>query len=214
LPAERLDCVKRSMPNTGLAARVLDLFENMPARTWSLSNGNRQVAGLFNWDAKQPATVRVKLDQLGLNAAGSEFIGLDYWNGQLVEIHDDTVSAELPACGSSVISITKITERPQLLGTSRHITQCFVDISEEKWRNSILSGTCKLVGGDPTELRVFTGSTRGGWKALAAEVSKDDRKNGVNVSMKDDGRLIRVSLASPRNYEVKWSIRFEKSPQN
>jgi len=214
LPTDRLDCIKRSMPNTGLAARALDLFENMPARTWHLSNGNRHVVGLFNWDAKQSATVQVKLDQLGLNTVGSAFVGLDYWSGQLLIVHDDTVSAELPACGCSVISVAKIMERPQLLGTSRHITQCFVDIGEEKWRNSVLSGTCKLVGGDPTELRVFTGSRRGSWKALAAEVSKEDRSNEVNVSMKDDGRLLRVRLASPGNHEVKWSIRFDKSPQH
>jgi hypothetical protein len=214
LPAERLDCVKRSMPNTGLAARALDIFENMPARAWHLSDGKRHVAGLFNWDAKQPATVQVKLDQLGLNTAGSGFVGLDYWSGQLVTVLGDTVSVELPACGSSVISIVKVLERPQLLGTSRHITQCFVDVGDEKWRSSALSGTCKLVGGDPTELRVFTGSTRGGWKALAAEVSKENRVNGVNVSMKDDGRLLRVNLSAPANGEVRWSIRFEKSPQN
>ena len=54
LPADRLDCIKRSMPNTGLAARPLDLFENMPARAWHLTDGKRHVAGLFNWDANNP----------------------------------------------------------------------------------------------------------------------------------------------------------------
>jgi hypothetical protein len=130
----------------------------------------------------------------------------------LVTIHEDTVSAELPACGSSVISIAKVLERPQLLGTSRHIAQCFVDTSEEKWRNSVLSGTCKLVGRDPTELRVFTGSTRGVGKH-AAEVSKEDRNSGVSVSMKEDGRLLRVKLAAAANREVRWSIRFDKAPR-
>jgi len=213
LPAERLDCIKRSMPNTGLAARALDLFANMPARTWHLSNGKHHVAGLFNWDAKQPATVRVKLDQLGFDPRSATFVGLDYWSGQLVDINDGTVSAELPACGSSVLSIAKVLERPQLLGTSRHITQCFVDVGDEIWNKSVLSGTCKLVGGDPTELRIFTGSTQGNRRALAAEVSKEDEKAGVSVSMKDDGRLLRVKLAAPANREVRWSIRFDKTPR-
>lgn len=127
-------------------------------------------------------------------------------------IHDGAVSAELPACGSSVIAVAKIMERPQLLGTSRHITQCFVDIGEEKWRNSILSGTCKLVGNDPTELRIFTGSTRGDWGALAAEISKEDQKAGASVSMRDDGQLLRVKLTTPASRELNWSIRFDKTP--
>jgi hypothetical protein len=213
LPADRLDCIKRSMPNTGLAARALDLFENMPARAWCLTNGKRHVAGLFNWDAKQPTSVRVKMDQLGLDVADSTFIGLDYWSGQLVPIDDGTVSADLPACGSSIIAVAKVVDHPQLLGTSRHITQCFVDISEEKWRDSILSGTCKLVGGDPTELRIFTGSTRGGWEILAAGLSKQDQAEGTSVSTQADGRLLRVKLAAPTNREARWWVRFNKTPR-
>lgn len=58
LPADRLDCSKRSMPNTRLAARLLDLFETLPARTWHLTDAGRHVVGLFNCDAGKPADVR------------------------------------------------------------------------------------------------------------------------------------------------------------
>ena len=36
--------------------------------------------------------------------------------------------------GSSIIAVAKVLDRPQLLGTSRHITQCFVDVGEEQWQ--------------------------------------------------------------------------------
>jgi hypothetical protein len=212
LPADRLDCIKRSMPNTGLAARPLDLFENMPARAWHLTDGKRHVAGLFNWSASKPASVSLKLDQLGLKTAGARFIGLDYWSGNLVRIRDGTVSAELAPCGSSIIAIATISERPQLLGTSRHITQCFVDVGEEHWDANTLEGTCRVVGGDPTELRIVTASTAGAWKALGAEVAAEDRDAGMTVTMKSEPELLRLRLTATANREVRWSVRFDPRP--
>ncbi len=214
LPAERLDCLKRSIPNTGLCGRPLDLFENMPARVWQLSDGKRQVVGLFNWDAGKTATATAKLDRLGFKETDGEFIGLDYWSGKLVPIHHGVVSAELPPSGCSVIAVARTLNRPQLLGTSRHITHCFVDVGEDRWDDSQLSGTCRLVGGDPTELRIATSSTAGAWEAVAATVSKADQEAGVTVSMKEEAGLLRITLGAAANREVNWSVRFEKcTPQ-
>ena len=210
LPADRLDCLKRSIPNTGLAGRPLDLFENMPARVWQLTDGKRQVVGLFNWDASQAATASVTLAQLGFNDADARVIGLDYWSGKLVPIRHGVVAAELPPSGCSIIAVAKTLGRPQLLGTSRHITQCFVDVGEEHWDDTHLSGTCKLVGGDPTELRLATTSTVGAWKAVAAAVTKADQDAGVTVAMKEEPGLLRVTLSAPVNREVQWSVQFEK----
>ena len=213
LPAERLDCIKRSMPNTGLAARPLDLFENMPARAWHLTNGRRHVAGLFNWSATQPTTAHLAVKDLGFGKGVNEFVGLDYWSGALVPIRAGIVSRELPPSGCSILSIARLGPQPQLLGTSRHITQCFVDVDEERWSSGALSGNCSLVAGDTTELRIATASTRGIWKGLTAEVSKADREAGVTVAMKEDGELLRVKLLAPVNRKVQWSVRFNKKPE-
>jgi len=213
LPEDRLDCVKRSMPNTGLAARPLDLFDNIPARVWHLTDGRRHVVGLFNWDAKRPLNASVKLDQLGFNntdADGAQFVGLDYWSGKLAPIRDGTLSAELAPSGCSILALARMSDRPQLLGTSRHITQCFVDVGEERWGDARLSGPCKLVGGDATELRIASASTRGEWRPLAAEISRADREAGVAVAMKTEPGLVRITLTSPTNCEVQWSVRFGK----
>ena len=212
LPADRLDCIKRSMPNTGLAARPLDLFQHMPARAWHLTNGKRHVVGLFNWDAGQPATERLNVGQLGLEPAAGGFVALDYWSGSLVPVSDGTLSAQLPPSGCSVLAIAPILDRPQLLGTSRHITQCFVDVGEDRWEKVTLSGTCRLVGGDPTELRILPTATRGVWRALSAEVAKPDQAAGVTAAIKEEGGLIRLALTAPSNRAVRWSIRFAASP--
>lgn len=208
LPAERLDCLKRTLPNTGLAARPLDLFENMPARSWHLTNGKQHVAGLFNWDAKQSATNSLKVEQLGFQAGGRDFAALDYWSGNLVPVRGGVVTVELPPCGSSILAIAPVRDHPILLGTSRHITQCFVDTGETQWQGATLSGTCKLVGGDTTELRILVDSTRGSWQVQSADLAEADRDAGAKAVMKAAGGLVRVALSSPANREVRWSVRF------
>lgn len=212
LPSERLECVKRSMPNTGLAARPLDLFAQMPARIWHLTDGARHVVGLFNWSASQAATVRTELKDLGFRAEGAQFIGLDYWSGGLVAIHDGVLSVELPPSGCSIIAVARLLDRPQLLGTSRHITQCFVDVRDERWNDATLSGRCTLVGGDATELRVARDSTLGRWTLAAAEVSAPDRAAGVTVSVQEEADLLRVKLAAADSRDVEWSLRFDRQP--
>lgn len=212
LPADRLDCIKRSMPNTGLAARPLDLFENMPARVWHLTDGQRHVVGLFNWDAGKPITASVKLEQLGLETAGARFVGLDYWSGGPVPIDGAALSVELPPSGCGIVALAPLRDRPQLLGTSRHITQCFVDVGADQWTRPVLSGTCKVVGGDPTELRIALASTRGAWKPVAADVASADREAGATASLKEEGGLVRVTLGAPANREVRWSVRFANEP--
>jgi alpha-L-fucosidase 2 len=210
LPADRLDCLRRSMPNSGLSARPLDLFEHAPARVWHLTDRRRNVVGLFNWDAKTSQKVSVKLEALGLKAKNARYVGLDYWSGKVVPIQDDTLSAELPPSGCSVVAVAQIQDHPQFLGSSRHITQSFVDVGETHWKRGTLSGTCKLVGGDPTELRFVTVSTGGTWKSVGVEVAKTDREAGISAASKEEDGLLRVTLAAPTNREVQWSVRFEK----
>lgn len=208
LPADRLECIKRSMPNTGLAARPLDVFEHMPARVWHLTDDRRHVAGLFNWDEQKSAAITVTPAEMGLSDADAGIIALDYWSGALVPVRDGAITVEVPGSGCSVLAVAKVLPRPQLLGTSRHITQCFVDVGPDRWRGGKLSGACKLVGGDPTELRIATTSTQGDWRAAAAAVDRADVKAGVTVTTKEEPGLLRVTLTSPVSREVNWSVRF------
>lgn len=217
LPADRLDCVKRSMPNTGLAARPLDLFEQMPARVWHLTDGRRNVVGLFNWSADQPATISVTAAQLGLAPSAGGFLALDFWSGDLVPVRDGGITVELPPAGCRILAVAPVRDRPQLLGTSRHITQCFVDVGPDSWATEgaagpTLSGDCKLVGGDATELRIATASTRGAWRPAKVAVPREASAAGVTASLREDGELVRVSLRSPDNREVRWQLEFAAVP--
>jgi hypothetical protein len=98
-------------------------------------------------------------------------------------------------------------DHPQVLSTSRHVTQGLVELSGEKWtaRTKTLSSRVKLVGADPCELRIVTGSAQ----VVQVEVSRSDRAAGVRASHLSHESLTRVKLESPVTREVSWTIRFQ-----
>jgi hypothetical protein len=215
LPADKLDVVKRSMPNHGLCGRPVDLFENDPAQVWHLTAGTgeqrKDVIGLFNWDDKKPISLSVDLDKLGLPDDGKgTYVGFDYWEGKFTGPFKGVLKAELRPGSCRVIAIRRVLERPVLVSTSRHVSQGIVDLMKENWNNraNILSGKSKVVGEDPYEIRIFE-STRS-WQALRVNVSEADRRAGVTAEIQQENQTIRVTINSPENRRVTWEAVFKK----
>lgn len=213
LPPERLDLLKRTLPSHGLPARPVDLFESDVARIWQVGTGagaaRRDVVGLFNWEERE-TTIDYALERMGL-AAGTEYAAFEYWTNTLLAPFRDRLNVKLAGATSAVLAVRAVAQNPQLLSTSRHITQGLVDVTAERWdaRRSELSGSGKVVGGDPYELRILTYSQRGTWKPAGVDVSAGDRAAGVKASMKVEAGLTRVTVESALSREVRWTVRFE-----
>jgi hypothetical protein len=216
LPPEKLDVVKRSMPNHGLCARPIDLFENDLPEIWHLSAGSdekrRDILALFNWDAEKGRTLNVDLDKVDLprNCAGP-YVGFDYWADEFVPPFNRTLKVGLPPSSCRVIAIRPVLDRPQLVSTSRHISQGVVDVLEENWSGKALSGTSLVVGNDPYELRIVTPTDRNTWKAVSAGVSDEDEKAGVTIMIGQSDREIRATIVSPSNRRCTWAVVFNQS---
>ena len=212
LPEDRLEIVKRSMPSTGLCGRPIDLFEEPDPRIWKLSSGTgdarRDVIALFNWDATKPATIDVELKRLELNGDGKgAYVGFDYWQNEFVGPISGSLHAELPASSCRVLALRPAANHPQVVSTSRHITQGIVDLADEKWdaENRTLTGTSKVVAGDPYEVRIVAPANA---EIRAVEVSADDKAAGVTIKPNDAGPRGRVTVTSPANREVHWRVHF------
>jgi len=97
-----------------------------------------------------------------------------------------------------------VANHPQLISTSRHITQGIVDVLDEKWDGATktLSGRSKIVGGDPYELRVVLPDSN--WNARAVSAS-----GSATTSLKQDGTLVRATIQSAESGEVNWSVTFK-----
>jgi len=202
LPAERLDILKRTMPPHGAKARPADLFDNDPPRIWVVSDagraGRRDVVGLFNWSDKE-ATIAMPLGRLGIDPF-LEFDAFDYWENTLLPSVKGELRLSVPAQSCRVLALRIHAPHPQVISTSRHVTQGMLDVLTERWNETTktLSGHSRVVAGDPYELRI-TGAPAGA--TVAVENSQ------ARISSKTDGALLRATITSPVTGEVGWQIR-------
>jgi len=212
LPPERLDVVRRTIPNHNLRARPLDLFETFPARVWGLRSGKgdsrRDVLGMFNWDDK-PQTIAVELARLGLP---QKTVAFDFWQNRLVPVSGRSLRLELPPRSCRMLVLRSEADHPQVLSTSRHVTQGIVDLVSEHWDASAktLRGGSRVVGGEPYELRIVGPAAAETWQPYAAAVSSGDSSPSLSIEIKAPTTALvsRVVIRSPENREARWSVQF------
>ena len=213
LTPERIDLLKRTMPSHPLRPRPVDLFEADIPAIWLLTDtraaARRDIVGLFNWDEKQELTIDRPLANIGLDGQ-AEYVAYEYWSNKMTGPFKGNLKQTLAPATCAILSLKALAVHPQLLGTSRHITQGIIDVVEETWAPATkqLSGTSRLVANDDYELRVVTLTSNGTIQALKAEVSAEDRATGVSVSLQQQDGLARISLKSPTSRAVKWSVGF------
>ena len=208
LPAARLDMLKRILPHHGLMPRPVDYFENDPPQIWLLTDTRyptrRDVIGLFNWSTNATQHFNVSLSHIGL--PGTSYIGFEFWSNTLVPLINGNLQATVPPQSCQIIAVRPAASYPQLISTSRHVTQGIVDVLAENWDGArTLSGTSQLVGGDSYELRIYSTN---GWNLQSASVSAADQAAGVTVACAQSNGLARVTLQSPTSRQVNWSTSF------
>lgn len=212
LPPERLEILRRTMPAHGLRSRPVDLFENDPPRIWLLTDERegerRDVVGLFNWTNTE-RDFDLPLESLGLPTA--EYAGFDFWNNAPLAPVKDGLHLAVPAQSCRVVTLRAAVPRPQLISSSRHVTQGVVDVREEKWdaARATLSGRSDVVGRDPYEMRVAlpAGSTVT-WRLASASVAPEDATAGVSIAPVPGADITRVRVLSLANRAVRWQLQF------
>lgn len=208
LPAERMDLLKRTMPGHDLPSRPVDLFENDPPRIWLLTDERqpprRDVVGLYNWTS-EPLAIDEPVERIGLPGKGP-FVAFDYWANAFVPSFEGRLRTTLSKESCQVLSVRPVADHPQLISTSRHITQGIVDVIEEKWDGNALAGRSRVVGGDAYELRIVTPDSS--WKVASVNVSEGDRGAGIVITDERATDGVRVKIESAASREVSWTVRF------
>ena len=213
-PADRLDIVKRTIPAHGLPARPVDVFEQQIARIWSLTDTRqavrRDIVAFYNWD-KERAEISTTPERIGLPPA-KEYVAFDFWANKFIPPFSGALTATLPGTSSRIMAVRPVSEFPQLLSTSRHVTQGIVDVTGESWDagKAELYASSKLIANDPYELRIVVPSSEKSWRATSIKVSPEDVAAGVKAEFKQEGPRIRAALSSPVSRDVKWQVAFER----
>jgi hypothetical protein len=206
LSAERLDLLKRTMPSHGLPARPVDLFENDLPGVWLLTDDRhavrRDVIGLFNWENGEKV-FSDSLEKLGLDPK-SDYVAFDYWKNALVPTIKGKLQVTVAGQSCCVLAVRPVANHPQLISTSRHITQGIVDVLDEKWdgASKTLSGRSKIVGGDPYELRIVLPDKN--WSAETVQISGSGA-----APVTQTAELVRATIRSADSAEVNWAVKFK-----
>jgi len=204
LPADRLDLLKRCLGGQAINARPADLFETNKPRIWLVRNERMSLVGLFNWQHKKQASITYDMKKLGLDKSKT-YIAFDYWRNRLSSNIKGRLSETLPGATCRILALKPQSDHPQLISTSRHITQGVIDVLEENWAGKTLSGKSKVVGDDPYELRIAL-PAKGNWKAIEAAA------DGANVKLgAPEKGLVRATITTPKNKTVAWRISFENN---
>lgn len=200
LSAERLELIKRGLPTHNLNARPVDILENEKPRIWLVGNSRMKVIGLFNWKEKEPVSIDYDLQRMGLNGA-EEYELFDFWGNTYLGKISSCLSQKLEPASCKVLAVRSVQSYPQVISTSRHITQGLVDIESEQWNSSskILSGKSRVVRGDKYELRVLVPD------GYAIKKATCDNKS---MTIRKEGKLLRVSCIPKKTESTEWIIEF------
>ncbi len=211
LPEERVELLRRVLPPQPV--RPMDLFPRDPEgpypQIWDLkvatSWGRWDVVGVFRWFESDPAEVRVAPEKLGLRPG--RYLVYEVWDKRFVGELGDGISVRLEPGSCRVLCVRPLLGVPELVGTSRHITQGYPDLIRLEWGEgrSWAEGESLLVGGDPYEVRFLV--DWGGARVRCAGVAAD----GADAEWREEGRLLVVTLRSDESARVRWRVHFERA---
>ena len=206
LSPERVELIKRVYPAVDI--RPLDLFSaDRNKRIWDLKINHlgRQydVVGSFNFDETKPIVSYVAWKDLGLPEAATVHV-FDFWHKEYLGAFEKGISLELLPASTRVLSLVPATNQIQLVSTSRHITQGWVDLVSQRFDSArnVYSGRSRVVRNDPYTL----------WFAFPAGknfVIKRATAGGLPVRVTNHQGWAEVTITSPRATEVSWEVVFE-----
>ena len=209
LSPERVELIRRVYPAVDI--RPLDLFSaDRNKRVWDLKVNHLgreyDVVGVFNFDESKSTPMFVNFKDLGL---GSGLVHVfDFWNKEYLGAWENGISVELAPASTRVLTLVPATNEIQLVSTSRHVTQGWVDLVSHSYdaARNVYSGRSKVVKNDSYELRfAFPRGTYGQIKSATGR----RRAGRLPVRIVNHQGWAVVEFTSPQTTEVSWSVTFE-----
>ncbi|MBP8302774.1 MAG: NPCBM/NEW2 domain-containing protein [Phycisphaerae bacterium] len=210
LGAERVEMLRRVYPAVDI--RPLDLFPSQRSkRIWDLKvrHLGRQydVVGLFNFGERESQTLHLRWADLGLPADTPVHV-FDFWNKDYLGAWQAGMTLDLAPTSCRVLTLLPSDGRIQLVSTSRHITQGWVDLKDLGYDEAAqtYSGTSRVIQNDPYELRfAFPRDKNFKVKAVTATSGWED----LPVTTANHQGWACVRIHSPATTEVAWTVSFE-----
>jgi alpha-galactosidase len=208
--SDSVQTMDRATGRSGRGPQPSDAKRNGVVCPWWLNEINKpfenwNVLHRFNWhvEVKTYATAgEVRFADLGLDAS-AEYLVYEFWSDKLVGTFKDAFPyGELKPYGLESFAIRKKLSRPQIVSTSRHLSQGGVELLDVRWDadSKTLSGKSAMVAEDACELALYVPN---GYQVKAAAFE------GTDTNVKMEGNLGRIGFRSAESKDVSWSVEFE-----
>jgi alpha-galactosidase len=204
LNGDDVDVLRRLLPTLHRPARPVDLFTEDHPRIWSLpirsAIGDWSIAGIFNWDETNAATVEVDFSDLGL-ARDKFYTVFDFWQETYFGTASNRLSVSVPPGSVRLLCLRPFEKRPMFLSTDRHYSQGATDFTALEWDETAkeLRGTFDGVGDTPYALRLLV--------PAPYEVKEVTVSCGEPATRMED-RVLVMEFHCTGDGPVTWAVRF------
>jgi hypothetical protein len=147
-----------------------------------------------------PRHFAVRFGKVGLDRE-RDYLLFDFWNQKFLGKVRGEYTVDLAGHVCQVLSMRPAEDRPQLVGTDRHITMGAAELKDEKWdaARKQLRIKVALVENYPTTLSVYP----------AGRSFKEARATGATVEGVAEGEIVRAKLTSAKSGDVEVTLQFE-----
>ena len=157
------------------------------------------VLGRMNWTKSEFASETVRFSDLGLDP-DVDYLVFEFWTKQFLGVcQREFVAPKLGVKGTQLFAIREFTEHPQIVSTSRHISQGGHDLVSVKWDAStnVLSAQSHVVEGDPYEITVF----------VPNGYSFDSSSPADAIA---EGQLVKLTINPKQTGSMNWEMKFRR----
>lgn len=209
LSDERVELYRRIYPAVDI--RPLDLFPGTTNKQiWDLKVNHLgrayDVVGLFNFDENSNRQIYVNWSELGMVADQPVHV-YDFWNKEYVGLYKKGYSIEVAPTSCRVLTLLPASGDIQLISTSRHISQGWVDLLslEHEAGGNTFKGRSRVIKNDPYQLTfVFPpGKNFSITKAKAG---------WLPVKVSNHQGWATIEFIPGKTQEISWAVTFAPEP--
>jgi len=202
----KLRAMERTEIRSGANPTPIDGDQFGPVCPWWLNEFDRpfehwSVLHRLNWSEQPAAAVSVRFADFGLDPA-KDYLVYEFWSRKFLGTL--RTQMDLPAIepmGLRSYALREKLERPQILSTSRHLSQGGVDLAEVRWAGSALAGRSRVIAGDCYQLVLHVPN---GYDLRAATFA------GKPAETTREGEIVRMSFLPTTTGDVEWRADFTR----